>query len=523
MLDLNSSTDASLSLPKIALTISTLFIIYTITKLIYRLFLHPLSHFPGPKLAAVTFWYEAYFDVFLNPGGQFIYHLDTLHEQYGPIIRVSPEEIHIKDSEWFDTLYCGPGRPRDKWARSNRANGSPGSVASATHHDLHRVRRAAINPFFSKRAIRELDGTVKKKVEMMCNKIAAEYVPGDRTLDLGTAFTAVTMDIITEYSFAKSTNCLGETDFSPRWKTLMTKLWEPVPIGKHFPIVMKTMYSLPKSVMLALNPAFEAFIDCQNMIAEQARTIWREEEKAGRIGVEVGGVPKTIFHGILQSKLSSQEKSIARMADEAFVLIVAGGETTARVLTWIMVCLFRDLALLKRLRQELDSVLVADTLPETQVLEELPLCKAVVQEGLRISCPVTNRPQLIAPNEDLVYGDRIIPRGLPCSMTLKDVLYDPSIFPEPDKFDPDRWIRAEKEGVRLDRYLVTFSKGTRSCVGMNLAMSEIYLGIVALVVRFDMELIDFDFERDLKTKRDLFVGAPSVSSRGVKVKVKVRG
>lgn len=302
----------------------------------------------------------------------------------------------------------------------------------------------------------------------------------------------------------------------------MTKLWEPVPIGKHFPIVMKTMSSLPKSIMLALNPAFEAFIDCQNMIAEQARAIWKEEEKADRIGVEVDGVPKTIFHGILQSKLSSQERSIARMADEAFVLIVAGGETTARVLTWIVVCLLRDPALLKRFREELDRVVVGDTLPETQVLEDLPLCKAVVQEGLRISCPVTNRPQLIAPNEDLVYGERVIPRGTPCSMTLKDVLYDPSIFPEPDKFDPDRWIRAEKEGVRIDRFLVTFSKGTRSCVGMNLAMSEIYLGITALVLRFDMELLDFDFERDLKTKRDLFVGAPSVDSRGVKVKVKVR-
>lgn len=107
-------------------------------------------------------------------------------------------------------------------------------------------------------------------------------------------------------------------------------------------------------------------------------------------------------------------------------------------------------------------------------------------------------------------------------MTFKDVLFDPAIFPDPWSFNPDRWLEAEAQGKRLDRYLVTFAKGNRSCVGINIAYSEMYLGVAALVSRYDMELYDFDRKRDLEIVRDTFVGLPTKESRGVRAKVKLR-
>lgn len=502
-----------------------LFLLYTASKIIYRLYFHPLSKFPGPKLAAATFWYERYYDVFKSPGGQYIYQLDKLHKIHGPIIRASPEEIHVQDSQWYDTLCTGPGHIRDKWDRANRANGSPGAVASATAHAKHKERRAAINPFFSKKAIDELEGKTKEKVNLMCKQISKDYASTGKILDLGTAFTAVTLDVITEYCFDKSLNCLLEKEFASRWKKFMTALFDPTPVFKHFPLIMKTMSSLPRSITLKMIPEFSAFFQCQDDIHLQAKKIYLEEQKAGRIGKSDDDRPKTIFHGILQSKLPDSEKTISRMADEAFVLIVAGGETTARVLTYIFASILQNPQILARLREEIDTVMPTndEDLPSSRILEELPYFKAVIQEGLRMAAPVTNRPILIAPAEDLKYGeDFIIPRGTPVSMTLQDVLYDPKVFPEPDVFRPERWIEAAERRERLDRFLVTFSKGTRACVGMNLSTSELYLGTAALVKRFDLELEDFVFERDLKTVRDNFVGAPSFESRGVRVKVTAR-
>lgn len=44
---------------------------------------------------------------------------------------------------------------------------------------------------------------------------------------------------------------------------------------------------------------------------------------------------------------------------------------------------------------------------------------------------------------------------------------DSSIFPEPHRFDPERWVKASKEGVNLDKFMVAFTKGTRQCLGIT--------------------------------------------------------
>lgn len=56
---------------------------YLIGCVAYRLYFHPLSNIPGPKLAALTRWYECYFDVLCWPGGAYTHQVDRMHEKYG--------------------------------------------------------------------------------------------------------------------------------------------------------------------------------------------------------------------------------------------------------------------------------------------------------------------------------------------------------------------------------------------------------------------------------------------------------
>lgn len=174
--------------------------LFSVSIILYRLLFHPLARFPGPKIAAATYWYEFYFDIIKKPGGQYMYRLQDLHRKYGPIIRINPDEIQVQDPSWFDQLYVSAAAKakRNRYPRANAANGSPASIASTIPHDLHRLRKTALHPYFSKAAITRLEPRLQNQLRLMCKQMAKFAKPGE-VLDVGTAYTALTLDIITDY------------------------------------------------------------------------------------------------------------------------------------------------------------------------------------------------------------------------------------------------------------------------------------------------------------------------------------
>ena len=92
---------------------------------------------------------------------------------------------------------------------------------------------------------------------------------------------------------------------------------------------------------------------------------------------------------------------------------------------------------------------------------------------------------------------------------------DPTIFPDPERFDPERWLQEQ----RLDKYLTNFCKGTRGCLGINLAYAELFLAFAGVFRRFDFELFDTTVD-DVKLVRDKLVPAAAVESKGIRVIVK---
>lgn len=98
---------------------------------------------------------------------------------------------------------------------------------------------------------------------------------------------------------------------------------------------------------------------------------------------------------------------------------------------------------------------------------------------------------------------------------------DPKLFPNPDKFIPERWIDnpMTSTGHPLSKYLTTFGKGPRMCLGMNFSLAEMYLGLSGLFRLVDLELYETD-RSDVDMAGSFFVPLPKKSSKGVRVIVK---
>lgn len=214
---------------------------YTLYGLIYRLYFSPLAKFPGPKLAAATRWYEFYYDVVKR--NRFSWQIQKMHDQYGslfsfivvllifcvregresrsydglglltiplgPIIRISPEELHVRDPDWYDELMTTSIRPRDK-SEAFAGRSGRDSIFGTVQHDHHRVRRGALNPFFSKKSISAIQPLIQSKVDLLCTGLG-EYAPdgsdekrAGREIELGVAYMSLTLDVISHYAFGKS-------------------------------------------------------------------------------------------------------------------------------------------------------------------------------------------------------------------------------------------------------------------------------------------------------------------------------
>lgn len=86
---------------------------YQLLKALYNISpFHPLSHIPGPRLAAATYWPEFYYDVIKF--GRYTREIKEMHRTYGPLVRINPYEIHCSDINFSDEIYAVGGRKRDK-------------------------------------------------------------------------------------------------------------------------------------------------------------------------------------------------------------------------------------------------------------------------------------------------------------------------------------------------------------------------------------------------------------------------
>ncbi|KAJ5360620.1 hypothetical protein N7517_009811 [Penicillium concentricum] len=476
-------------------------VIYIAVKSIYRLYFHPLSKIPGPKLAAITSGYEFYFNVI--KGGMFIWEIERLHEIYGPIIRITPLEVHIKDSSYYDEIYASSKRKREKSAALiARFDLGDTGFASVSQED-HRKRRSHIERHFSKQAVSNIEYLIYENIDKLDNhfKRAFEF---HRVINLDAGFAGLTSDVIHKYAFDFNSRNLDHDDFNASVRDGLNALFKFNHIIYFFPVFQTIMKLLPLWLLEKLDPFAYALVSQKLDLLRRTEEFLQSEPSNSKT--------PPIMEVMCGPSMPEDMRGAVRLSNEGFSLIIGGTETTARSLSIAAFHLLENYSIKAKLREELRTVMpTPESRPTWRQLEQLPYLSAFVWETLRVSTGIASRSARVAPDEALIYKDHTIPAGTPVSETNYFVLTDPEIFPDPHTFDPDRWLRAAAKGEHLDRYMWI-------CLGMNLAYAELFLVLAAFIRRFDMELVETS-EKDIAFARDFGTPYPDEGSARVRVMV----
>ncbi|KAE8135233.1 cytochrome P450 [Aspergillus pseudotamarii] len=484
--------------------------IYTASVAIYRLLLSPLAKFPGPTLAALTGWYEVFFDVLL--GGQFMWEIERLHGKYGPIVRINPHELHIKDPDYYNTLYAGPTKRRDKylWFLSV---GAPASTFATAAYGHHRLRRGMLSPFLSKQAVRDLEGVIKGKLDLLCEHMKKAMRSGE-AVELHASFVSFAVDVVSTCAFGE-TGCLEvlrRERLDDRWKEAVNGAFAKLILTRHFPWLVVVFRFLPVWVTALITPVVRYIDYMEKEVEHQMQYVYAKNKD----GIEENGIFSQLMHN---QTLPLKERTLDRLTDDAKFLMFAGTDAPSQVLAITMFHVIRSPLVCRGLREELQdkTAHLQDELCLNR-LEKLPYLTAVIKEGLRVSAVVTSRLPRIAPDEMLKFRAWTIPPGTPVSMSSHFILRDPAIFPDPLVFQPERWLKQSTIGLSLDRYLVPFSKGSQGCLGPNMAYAWLYLALATLLQRFEFSLFETT-EENVRTVRDCFNGQTKPGQNNIRVKV----
>ncbi|GAB1311033.1 Trichodiene oxygenase [Madurella fahalii] len=498
-------------------------IVYQLARVIYNLYFHPLRHIPGPWLSAATYLPELYYD--LVRSGRYTREIQKMHEKYGPLVRINPHEVHCNDRHFIDEIYAGGSRKRDKPEHQVRGSGvAERATFSTTNHDVHRMRRNALNKFFSRAQVSRLEPTVRDLAERLCEKILT--VGKEGPFDVTTALSLFTTDVITGYCLGENLGLIAQKGWEPNFREPLFAQLKLVYLFRFFPWLRHAGFAMAMFTK-RLSEDMETLFNV--LIVDMPNYVKRAKANVDK-GIDDG---RTVFGSVLQSDLPPSEKTLQRLVEEGFSLFVAGTETVSWALTVVTYHLLTKPAILEKLTAEVRSVVDSSgQLPQWAALEKLPYLGAVIHEGLRLSYGLASRTSRIATGEDLVYRgtwtpkgrksptqvEYVIPRGYAVGMSAVITHHDESIYPDSHSFIPERWLDEKNQHRKeLDRALLAFSKGSRGCIGINLAYCELYLLLALLVHRVfpRMQLYETT-EADIAWDHDFFNPFPVWGSKGVR-------
>ncbi|KAH7116764.1 cytochrome P450 [Dendryphion nanum] len=461
------------------------FLAYFVVVAIYRLTLHPLAKYPGPLL-----WRISPIPSCISLlRGRISFDYKTWHDQYGPVVRVMPNELSFNTAKAWDDIYghrVGLQNMDKDPIHVGAVEAIPGATNLTMAPDLHHARqRRALAHAFSKQALLEQEPILKGYVALFVQKLREMAHKGEAA-NMVSWFNFCTFDIIGDLSFGEPFGCLneGEGSESANWVVLV---YESIKAGALEQATRR--FASPGSIvqrfLLWCVPSIIRERRYKHLRNSTEKTVRRMNTKTEH---------RDFIWYILKQREKKNEVSDDEVIMNAALFIVAGSETTATELCGLTNYLLRNPDMLQKLTNEIRTACKSESDLNMDILGSLTYMNACIEEGLRIFPPVPIGLLRVVPKGGSLIDGHPVPEGTSVCVASWSAAHSSANFVEPDSFIPERFMDtpASRERFSSDvkKAAQPFSTGPRGCIGRNLTYVELRLILGALLWNFDLEFAD---------------------------------
>ncbi|KAK2686950.1 hypothetical protein QWA68_014116 [Fusarium oxysporum] len=457
----------------------SLCLLYLSIKIIRRLLFSPLRHVPGPsstKLTGAAVWLSTI-------QGRRVYKLEELHRKYGPIVRTGPNEVSISNWRHLRTIYLNTkGMIKNPDFYEAATFVGKDNIFQMINVQQHAARRKMSSPPYSLQSVALLDPLIKGNAQRLAQRLRSGT---SSPVDAYTLCGLFSLEVICQAGFAKDFS--NDINGAAALKLLQAMDGSALTLLFDGALPFVARFDIGTKLPGAIGDSY------------RKRDYWREKsyemvdhflEKSTDDEKYLLTPLATGVDGYLGRKLTHEE-----LVEEAMGYMFAGSGTTSSTLTYLLYELSKpeNAAIQERLRTEVLAI------PDDDIvaIRNNAYINAIIKETFRAHPTIISTlPRLLT--EPMTLGRYTLPSGTVVGMQNWLHHHDASVFPDPERFIPERWLAETPE---MKSALTPFSLGKRNCIGQNLAWQELYWAVSEVMrsgVRFRVaeEMKDWEMEME---------------------------
>nr|BAV93952.1 cytochrome P450 3194A1 [Chamberlinius hualienensis] len=348
--------------------------------------------------------------------------------------------------------------------------------------DEYKSARAVLTPTFTSGKLKQMLGMMDECAQKMLKTLNDDITKSDGKIDMNIKdrFGSFTLDVIASCCFSTNIDSKNQNDpfiehakmffnfdFSvavvgrflfPKLVELLELSLYPAKCLSYFENVIHRVVDLRRSQNKRRNDFLQLLLDAQDKE--------KEEKTSDELNKSNTNTHQTIKDGPLKTHKVLNESGLVA---NSILFLVAGFDTTANAISFTTYELALNPECQQKLHDEIDETLKIHGKLSPEIILALPYLDMTLSETLRMFSPATRLERECTSSYQL--ENIYIPKGTMVSIGVHAIHHDPEIYPEPHKFDPERFTPENKSQRHPMAYL-PFGAGPRSCIGMRFALME---------------------------------------------------
>ncbi|EPS25476.1 hypothetical protein POX_c03861 [Penicillium oxalicum] len=470
-----------------------------------------LNKYPGPLVASVTDWWR-FIDVY---GRRPEVTHRALHRKYGDVVRLGPNVLSFSSPRALKSIYgLNKGFIKSDFyvVQQSVAGGHRlPSLFSSTDNDFHARFRRCVNSAFAMSALVQYEPFVDNTTKLFLERTRELFVNNSAGCNFTEWLQFYAFDVIGEITYSKRHGFIEKNeDIDGIVAYLARQFLYVAPIGQ-LPFLDRLLQKNPIYLKLAQKGYFDVTFPVARFASD------RMAERLPELAKGVSATELGVKSPDLLSKFLAAHEAHPEFMNESLVrtmavsMAFAGSETTAISLSAVFYFLLKTPYALERLRQEIDDAAREGAFSDSETglvtwheSQRLTYLDACIKEAFRLH-PAAGLPlERIVPKQGAEIDGHFVPGGtiVGCSAWL--IHMDKETFGDDvESYRPERWLpdetrcqtesgqEAELRRIKeMNGTMFQFGMGSRTCIGKNISLLEIYKLVPSMLRRFDIQFQD---------------------------------